>query len=370
MIKKKRMLVLCPFPHGVAAGQRLKYEQYLDHWRNKGWEIDISSFMDEKMWSVVYQRGNTVPKILGTMRGHIRRLIDLFRIPKYDLIYIFMYVTPLLTSFMERLVITLANRVIYDIEDNVHTQQNQISKIEPNPLVKFLKWPGKVNFLIQASDHVITSSPFLNIDCKRITNNGYCSYVSSSIDTNRYIPKSKYSNEKTVVIGWTGTYSSKGYLDLLQNVFLKLAKKVKFKLHVIGNFNYNLPGIDLKVIEWKLESEIFDLQSFDIGVYPLPLDDWVHGKSGLKAIQYMALGLPCVATNFGTTPMIIKDRVNGRLVKTENQWVDALEELIKYPNIRKRIGQQARIDAVKNYSLHTIGDTYDNILKSVMKETK
>ena len=97
-----------------------------------------------RKWSVVYQREHCTQNFGHYERTHTSS-IDLFRIPKYDLIYIFMYVTPLLTSFMERLVITLANRVIYDIEDNVHTQHNQISKIEPNPLVKFLKWPG-VNF--------------------------------------------------------------------------------------------------------------------------------------------------------------------------------------------------------------------------------
>ena len=370
MIKKKRMLVLCPFPQGVAAGQRLKYEQYLDHWRDKGWEINISSFMDETMWNIVYQRGHTAAKIIGTFRGHMRRLRDLLRIPHYDVVYIFMYVTPLLTSFMERTVLKLAKRVIYDIEDNVHIQQNQSSRINPNPVVKFLKWPGKIRFLIRSSDHVITSSPFLNIDCKRISKTGFCSYVSSSVDTDRFQPNSIYSNKKTITIGWTGTYSSKDYLDLLRNVFLKLARKVKFNLHVIGNFKYELPGIDLKVTEWSLDKEITDLQSFDIGVYPLPLDDWVHGKSGLKAIQYMALGLPCVATDIGTNPMIIKDGVNGRLVKTEDQWVNALEDLIKYPNLRRRIGQQARIDAVSNYSRHTISNTYDNILNDVMKNLK
>ena len=126
----------------------------------------------------------------------------------------------------------------------------------------------------------------------------------------------------------------------------------------------------MKTIEWNLDTEIKDLQSFDIGVYPLPLDDWVHGKSGLKAIQYMALGIPCVATNVGTTPMLITDRVNGRLVKTEDQWVDALEELILNPNLRQTIGKQARLDTVANYSLSAIGKTYDNILQDVMEKVK
>ena len=369
-MKRKRMLVLCPFPEGVAAGQRLKYEQYFNQWRAKGWEIDISSFMDRKMWSVVYKNGHTNAKIFGTLRGHLRRIGDLFRVPRYDIIYVFMYVTPLLTSLMERLVRLLAKRIIYDIEDNIHVQQESFSNNNPNPLIKFLKWPGKVKFLIQSANHVITSSPFLNIDCKRITTFGFCSYITSSVDTDRYVPKLDFSDDKIVTIGWTGTYSSKIYLDQLRDVFKRLSKRVKFKLKVIGNFNYDFPGIDLEVIEWNLENEIRDLQTFDIGIYPLPLDSWVHGKSGLKAIQYMALGLPCVATDIGTTPMIIKDKVNGILVKSDDEWIKALEDLVRYPESRRLIGEQARREVINKYSLNTIGNTYDNVLKEVMERVK
>lgn len=365
-MKRKRMLVLCPFPYGVAAGQRLKYEQYFDQWRAKGWEINVSSFMDKKMWNVVYKSGNINAKIFGTLRGHFRRIGDLFRVPRYDLIYVFMYVTPLLTSLMERFVCLLAKRVIYDIEDNIHIQQNKFTPNSPNPLIRFLKWPGKVKFLIKAADHVITSSPFLNIDCKRITTFGSCTYVTSSVDTDRYQPKLDFSEKKTVTIGWTGTYSSKIYLDQLRDVFIRLAKRINFKLKIIGNFEYDLPGVNLEVINWNLEKEILDLQAFDIGIYPLPLDGWVDGKSGLKAIQYMALGLPCVATNVGTNPMIIKNKVNGILVKSDDEWTDALEELACDSEKRRLIGQQARQDAIDKYSLHTIGYTYDNIIKEVM----
>lgn len=364
---QKRMLVLCPFPQGVAAGQRLKYEQYFDRWRSNGWEINVSPFMDKKLWKIVYKQGHIISKLAGVLRGHVRRLIDIYNIPKYDLVYIFMNVTPFFTSLLERTVRFLAKRVIYDIEDNIHSYQKSSSQLNPNPISKFIKWPGKVNYLIRTSDHVITSSPFLNDDCLKINKKKSCSYVSSSLDTDRYQPLSSYSNDKIVVIGWTGTYSSKEYLDQLRSVFLRLAERVKFKLKIIGNFEYDLPGIDLDVIEWKLDNEIDDLRTFDIGIYPLPLNSWVLGKSGLKAIQYMALGLPCVATNVGTTPNLIKDNVNGKLVKSDDEWVNALEELVNNPKTRQRIGQQARIDAVANYSLHTIGDIYDNILTKVIK---
>ena len=119
-----------------------------------------------------------------------------------------------------------------------------------------------------------------------------------------------------------------------------------FRLRVIGNFDYGLEGVDLEVIRWTAEREVEDLQAIDIGVYPLPLEDWVTGKSGLKAIQYMAFGIPCVATKVGTTPMLIRDGENGLLVRTRAEWVSALERLLDDPELRRRVGEQARRDAV------------------------
>ena len=72
MAHKKKMLVLCPFPVGVAAGQRLKYEQYFDRWKNQGWEIDVSPFMDKSMWDIIYKKGYYINKVYGTIRGHFR----------------------------------------------------------------------------------------------------------------------------------------------------------------------------------------------------------------------------------------------------------------------------------------------------------
>lgn len=355
---KKKILVICPFPQGVAAGQRLKYEQYLDDWRNNGFEVIVSSFMDDDMWHVVYKRGNYIRKVIGTFRGYYRRIFDIFRIGSFDIIYVFMWVTPIGTSFFERLFRYLAKHLIFDVEDNILMEKGN----EINPLVKILKSTGKTIYLIKTSDHVITSSPFLNDYCLKLNVNKACTYISSSIDTDRFLPINSYSNKSKVTIGWTGTFSSKIYLDLLRNVFLDLNKRIDFKLRVIGNFDYEFPGIDIEVIQWSSEFEVQDLQEIDIGVYPLVQDEWVLGKSGLKAIQYMAFGLPTVATNVGTTPMIIEHMKNGWLVKTDEEWVNALETLIKNPEIRRNMGESARVSVIENYSIHKIKSIYLSIL--------
>ena len=190
-------------------------------------------------------------------------------------------------------------------------------------------------------------------------------FISSSVNTKYFTPSNSYNRKKTVTIGWTGTFSSKRHLDLLEDVFLELNKRINFKLRIISNFHYDLPGIDLEVIEWTKKNEVKDLQGIDIGVYPLVQDDWVLGKSGLKAIQYMAFGLPTVATNFGTTPTIIKHMMNGWLVKTEEEWILALEELIKNPKLRQNLGEAARLTVLENYSSDVIKSTYLSILNNV-----
>ena len=152
---------------------------------------------------------------------------------------------------------------------------------------------------------------------------------------------------------------------MLQNVFTKLNKRIKFKLRVISNFQYYLPDIDLEVIQWTKENEVRDLQGIDIGVYPLFQDNWVLGKSGLKAIQYMAFGLPTVATNVGTTPKIIDHMVSGWLVKNEEEWIEALEELIKNPQLRRNLGKAARQKVLQNYSTDVVKSTYLSILNNI-----
>lgn len=355
---KRKILVICPYPKDVAAGQRLKYEQYFNHWRENNYVITVSSFMDMPMWKSVYTSGNYLKKVFGTLRGYSRRLRDLMRIGNFDLVYVFMWVTPVGMFFFEAVVSALSNRLIYDIEDYVI----ELKRNEFNPFVEIFKSSSKIKYLIKNADHVITSSPFLNEYCLGINKKKVCTYVSSSVDTDRFLPVNRYSNDRKLTIGWTGTFSSKRYVDLLRNVFHELKKRCEFRLRIIGDFQYELPGIDLEVIQWSKENEVKDLQGIDIGVYPLVQDDWVMGKSGLKAIQYMAVGIPTVASNVGNTPNIIRHKENGWLVRTDAEWIVALETLIKHHDMRRKIGEAARKTVLGNYSTQVTKSIYLSIL--------
>ncbi len=358
---KKNILVICPYPRNTAAGQRLKYEQYIQDWEVNGYNVKVSSFINKSTWNVLYKKGYFFQKLIGLIKGYCKRFKDLFHINNYDLVYIHMWVTPYGSQIYERLFLFLSKKVIFDLEDNVLIQKNFNDRNNPNKITNFMKNTAKQFLLIKESDYVITSSPELEKICLKLNKNKNACYITSSINVKKFVPK-KFSNEK-VVIGWTGTFSSKKYLDLIKDVFQELAKECDYELHIIGNFEYDLPNVNLVVKKWSLEEEVEQMQALDIGIYPLPLEDvWVEGKSGLKAIQYMAFGIPTVATKVGHTPNIIKHREEGILVERKKEWLFALKELIFNKRLRIEMGNKARKKAVDKYSLQVVSKSYARIL--------
>lgn len=356
-----RILVLCPYPEGVAAGQRLKYEQYLDHWRAAGFEVTVSSFMDSALWNRAYVNGHWLAKALGTVRGHFRRLRDLVRLRGYDVVYVAMWVTPFGTTCIERLTRLLARKLVYDIEDNLLADQGA-----PAGFRQRLKGRGKTRFLLKEADHIVTASPIMVDRYRAINDRRAVTLIYPSVDTDVFRPRETILGEDKPIIGWTGTFSSRPYLDLLAPVFQKLARRVDFKLIVIGNFDYFLPDVDIEVLTWSREEEVAQMQRLDIGVYPLPDDDWVLGKAGLKVIQYMAFGLPSVSSAIGTATWQVTDGVDGFLVNTECEWLAVLERLCRDSALRVRIGDAGRREAVARYSREATTGQYLELLRSVL----
>jgi len=149
---------------------------------------------------------------------------------------------------------------------------------------------------------------------------------------------------------------------------LELDKKKTFRLLVMGDPSFKIEGLDMEAIAWSSEKEVPTLQQFDIGLYPLPLDsDWVLGKSGLKALQYMAVGVPVIATAIGANYRIMQDGQTGFLVKTPEEWMAKLEFLMDNPEVRKSVGMAGRKNVVDNYSIDANAPVYLKIINSVCK---
>ena len=353
------MLVICPHPVGYAPGQRLKYEQYFDIFRENGYDITVSSFMSERFQKIVYQKGKYLEKIVWTIAGYFKRIFDLFRIRKYDVVYVFLWAAPFAPPVFEKLTRALAKKMVYDIDDLVFLNPPSSS----NPLIHYLRSPKNHISLMKSADHIITCTPYLDQFVRKY--NQRTTDISSTINTALYRPKSDYSVKEKFVIGWSGSHSTSKYLHLLDNVFRDLAKEYSFKLLVMGDAGFSLDGVEVEALPWKEEYEVAVISRFDIGVYPLPNEEWVLGKSGLKALQYMALGIPTVATDIGTIHRIIRDGENGFLISNEEQWKQTISSLIMDQCLREKTGRKAVVTVEKFYSVSANKDRYLSILNSL-----
>ena len=116
-----------------------------------------------------------------------------------------------------------------------------------------------------------------------------------------------------------------------------------------------------------MDREIEDFQSIDIGIYPMPDTLWACGKASFKAIQYMAVGVPVVASSVGMVKDFIKDGINGYLAETEEEWIEKLSKLIEDSNLRRNIGLQGRKIVEERYSLKVNSQIFVSIIKGRIK---
>jgi glycosyltransferase involved in cell wall biosynthesis len=360
---KKKILVICPYPFNVAPSQRLKFEQYYSYFRNAGYEITISPFINRSFWNIIYKKGNFFKKLFYTLLGYGKRVGDLFRIRNYDLVYVHLWVTPFGFPVFERLFRLFGKKIIYDIDDLVYLGN---VKSKAHPLVNLVKGRKKPIYLLKSSDHIITCTPYLDEFARQY--NSRTTDISSTVDTDRYQPVNNYSNNKRLTIGWSGSITTSKYFYLLADVLKKLREKHEFRILVVGNKDLTIDGLEIEAVDWEEEKEMFYLRQFDIGLYPLPFEEWVYGKSGLKAIQYMALGIATVATAIGANFRVIENGVSGFLVKDESEWIDAMEKLILDPCLRKNIGEEARKRVTQLFSVEANKEVYLKILNQLTEK--
>ncbi|MCE3294335.1 MAG: glycosyltransferase [Crocinitomicaceae bacterium] len=357
----KKILFLNPYPENVAPSQRLKFEQYYPVFESEGFILDKKAFISEDFWQIVYKKGMFGRKILYTILAYFRRFFQLFTIRKYDVVYVHLWVTPYGPPVFEFFVCLLAKKVVYDIDDLIFT--GHTSRV--NKFFKFLKGKNKMIYLMKHADHVITCTPFLDTFVRKY--NQHTTDISSTVDTAaRYLPTENKGN-KPVIIGWSGSHSTSRYLHLLDEALQMLAKETDFELVVMGDSSFAIEGVRVKAMEWRENIEMDTLRTFDIGLYPLPYEEWVLGKSGLKAIQYMALGIPTVATDVGTIHRIIEHEKNGFLV-ADNQaglWKEYLLKLIGDHQLREEMGKLARRKIVAEYSIEANKDKYLDVFRAL-----
>lgn len=339
---------MTPYPLGKAPSQRFRFEHFLKFMEENDSHWDFKPFVSPGSYEKLYNHRGLLSKIAMLIGGFVSRFLALFKLRRYQIVFIHRELTPFGPPVFEWIIAKLLkNKIIYDFDDAIWLPDQH----GENQSWKWLKWRSKVKWICKWSWKVAVGNRYLAEYAERYNQNVVV--LPTVVDTKVHAPeiRNQKLETKRPIIGWTGSHSTLKYLDLILPTLLKLEKESDFEFRVIANQDPQLPLKNYQFVTWKKESEIEDLKAFDIGVMPLPDDEWAKGKCGFKLIQYLALEIPAVASPVGVNKEIVLPGKTGLLASSEQEWTSSMSELVQNKNLRTEMGQEGRKLVKKHYSV-------------------
>jgi len=280
-----------------------------------------------------------------------------FKIRQYDVVVI-----QKKTSFKEAelaFMRFLNPNIIFDYDDAVMFHELEHGRpLTGKNVIKFLR-------TIRYCKAVVAGNRFLAEFAR--PNCPHVYVLPTPIDTDKYSTKDYSEKKDRVIIGWIGVSGNLKYLKRLEPVFENISEGYpNIILKIISNDSITMDGIKVEFKKWRLEEEIDDLRSLDIGIMPLDDSLWARGKCGYKILQYMGVGVPVVASPVGINLEFIKHGENGLLASTLEEWIECLDFLIKNPERRKSIGLKGKQTVEAEYSVKKYSKEYSSIIRKIL----
>ena len=339
-----------------AASTRQRLLQYLPALSDAGIEVDYRSLLDD-----AYVRGLATgarASKLAILSNYGRRLWQLRLARHYDLVWVYAELFPYLPAGFERLVFRSGRPIVYDFDDAFFVPY----ETSDNRLVRGLL-TDKLKPLIAGAAAATCGNTFLQDYARPLCQRTLV--VPTVVDTDAYVPVPRPS-ETPLTIGWIGSPSTWANVRPLLPLLERLCARHGVRVCAVGAGaeaeRDRFDGLDL--VTWSEASEIGDVQAMDIGIMPLLDLPFQRGKSGYKLIQYMACGLPVIASPVGVNSEIV-DPANGLLATSEAEWETCLERLIADPALRSSMGAAGRARAVGFYSLASQAPRLVELFRSI-----
>ncbi len=346
--------------------QRYRFEQFAPYWAGHGVHVEYAWIIDEEDDKVFYSPGRILAKArifkksLKLRAEHVRRVRD------FDVVVLQREALMTGSIRFERAFANSGVPMVYDFDDAIW----HMDVSEANKKLKWLKDPGKVPKIIALAQHVIAGNDYLADYARKF--NKRVEVIPTVIDTERYVPKPTVTRpDGTVVIGWTGSLTSVAHLQLalpmLRELQAEQGDRIIFR--VISDRPLEADGLSIENLRWNGATEAADLAAIDIGIMPLPDNEWSRGKCGFKGLQYMGMGKAVVLSRVGVNSTIVQDGENGFLASSDAEWKEKLSKLIADADLRQRLGQAARRTVEEKYSVIAWRDRYLALFNELTRKT-
>lgn len=333
-----RVLFLTRYPV-EGASSRYRVFQYVPHLEKLGVQCTVQSFMDTAMYRMTLQSGHTLKKIWATARAVLARLKTLSNWRSYDVIYMQRELFPFGPPLLERSLKKRGAVIFFDYDDALFIKKPS----RYNPIATLLRSPEKTRDMFRIADCTVAGNNWLRDSA--LAKGGSAVTLEVAEDTRRYRDRLFLEQDRPITIGWLGSPTTVKYLKLIQDPLQKLASRYPdVRWEIIGGNEFTMEGVPWVNTAWSLEGEVEGLARFDIGLMPLPQDEWSNGKSGGKARTYMAAGVVPVCASIGYNLELIRHGETGFLCEENEDWYRVLSELIEDKAQRECVSRAARAD--------------------------
>jgi glycosyltransferase involved in cell wall biosynthesis len=342
----KKILFIVQYPRGISPSQRFRLELYEKTLRDNNIDFHIQPFIDRSTRKIIYQKGYALKKVFGVIKGFARRFASLTKIHNYDFIAVYREASPIGPPIFEWIYTKIfRKKMIFDFDDAIWIPQVS----DNNKLKRFVKCSWKIKYICKWSYTVSVGNMFLFDYATKYNKNVILNPTCVDTEYRHNILQSH--NTDIVCIGWTGSFSTLVYLNQVIEVLKELERKYSFDFVVIADKDPCLPLKSYQFLKWNKETEIDDLLNIHIGIMPLSDSEFERGKCGFKIIQFLALGIPAVASPIGVNKNIIEKDVNGFLCANKEEWYTALENLLSDNRLREKMGIAGRKKIAEHYSV-------------------
>lgn len=360
-----RVLFLTRYPM-EGASSRYRVFQYLPYLEKLGIEAEVQSFMDTRMYRLSLAPGRTGAKIMAALTATLRRLWALRRWRNFDAIYLQRELLPFGGPVVERWLKRQSAVLFFDYDDALFIKKAS----RYNRIATALRSEDKTRDLFRLVDCVVAGNNWLR-DAALDAGAPRAVTLEVAEDTTRIPMRAPHSNEVPVTIGWLGSPSTVKYLKLIEPVLqFIVATYPSVRWEIVGCGDFKMEGVNWQISDWSLEGELEALSRFDIGLMPLPAEDWAKGKSGGKARTYMAAGVVPVVSAIGYNNELIVDGETGFLCFDAHDWQRVLCLVIEDAKVRQRIGQNARNAVDLRFSPAKIAAKMAGLINEVVESAK
>lgn len=346
-------------PEGPSS--RIRIYNYIPFLQNAGYLIYAEPLLKENYINYLYNDHNL--KKSDILISYLKRIYLLLNKNKYDLIWLQQEAFPWVPGWFEKICLKAKVPIVTDYDDAFFHRYDLHNM---HFIRKFLG--NKIDTIMNFSDVVTAGNEYL-AERSRKNKTRSVEMIPSVIDITKYSIKD-YEKKTKFIIGWLGSPATVKYLSYIKEQLKEFCKDGNSELNLVGANKVDFEGFTINLIKWTQETEVNEIHKFDIGIMPLPDTPWERGKCGFKLIQYMACGIPVIASPVGVNSEIVEHGINGYLAKKPEDWIHYFNILKNNSELRQKMGLAGRELVEKKFTYQATAPKLIEVFERLLKDRR